>query len=164
MNLIDLFESKPFQDVGTFNAIFKAVPLLNYPSSTPVEIKELTPGGARRVLVGSDELFIDLSAKSIGVEVKRAPVETKLKTKRLLHRKKGMLPEVYRKLSSSEFMIYSAVKELEEVHGVEELSRNIALTSRTIRQCLPRLVELGFVRTEKASTKDGHFLKISVDV
>lgn len=164
MNLIEVFENKPFQDVGTFNAVFKSTPILGFPSSTEVEIKELVSGGERRVLVGRETLFIDLTQKKAVVEKKRAKAEVRAGLSKLFKKKRrNQLPELYRKLSASEFMILSAVRELGEVDGISELTRNIALNRKTISQALPRLISLGLIKTERAVSSEGDFLKISVD-
>lgn len=163
MNLIQVFESRTFQDVGTFNSIFKSTPILGYPSDADVEIKELKPGGERRILVDGNELFMDLTQRKSVREEKRAEPEVRRVAKRLVVKRKGSLPELYRKLSASEFMVYSAVKELGEVHGVLDLSRNIALSGKTISQCVVRLASLGLIKLEKVAAKSGSFTKISID-
>ena len=165
MNLIEVFEKKPFQDVGTFNAVFKTTPLLGFSSELEVEIKDLV-NGRRRLLVGEQEVFLDLTQTKLSrafAEKETMPVLKEAK-KKLFVKKQGIqLPEILRKLSPSEFMIYHALKEMGEVNGILELSRNISLTSKSIYNNLPRLVKLGLVKTSNVNSDKGNFLKISVD-
>lgn len=163
MNLIEVFENKAFQDVGTFNAIFKTTPILGYPSNAEVEIKELTSGGERKILVNGEVLYLDLTQKNIQEPVKRVRKVQTLKTRKLERRQKSLLPDIYRRLSASEFMIYCAIKELGEVHGIAELERNIALNRKTISQSLPRLISLKLVKTERANGNGDTFLRIMID-
>lgn len=165
MNLIELFESKPFQDVGTFNAIFKTTPILDFPATAEVEIKGLVNGGLRKLIVNNTEVIMDLTqskqVQEFSKEVKPLPAK---ETKKLFKKQKVLLPALYRRLSSSEFMIYHAVKELGEVYGITELSKHIALTRKTISQGLPRLKELGLIKTELTGVDTGGaFLKITID-
>jgi hypothetical protein len=60
MNLIELFESKPFQDVGTFNSIFYTTPILGENYALEVEIGEYTAQG-RKVQVGAKVFYLDLN-------------------------------------------------------------------------------------------------------
>ena len=163
MNLIEVFENKPFQDVGTFNAVFRSTPILGFSTTAEVEIREVVSGGKRRVLVGGETLFIDLTQKKIVSEEKRASKQVRARLSKLFKKKKKQLPELYRKLSASEFMILSAVRELGEVDGISELTKNISLSRKTISQSLPRLISLGLIKTERGISEEGNFLKISID-
>lgn len=164
MNLINVFESKPFQDVGTFNAIFKATPILGYPSNAEVEIKELVTGKERRVLVNGDTLYIDLTQKTPLSErtISRAK-KKESKVRKIATAQNKLLPDIYRRLSSAEFLIYHALKELGEAYGVSQLARNISLSRQTITACLPRLISLGFVKTEKVTFEGKTILRIVID-
>lgn len=142
MNLIELFESKPFQDVGTFNSVFKTTPILGFDSSLEVEIGNMTPMG-RRLLVGGRELILSLEVnkKEQVIRQKRKRVSTFSKPN-----KPGTLSRFYKELSPSEFMLYSAIKELEVVFGVSQLSRLVNLTTKTCGKTLKSLQEKKLVQ------------------
>ena len=164
MNLIELFEKKPFQDVGTFNAIFKTTPILGFPANAEVEIKGLVNGGMRRIEVGGTELILDLAPTKNAQKVaeKRAKfTKDKVRCKKT----KAELPPIYKQLTASEFMTYYAIKELGSVSGMTELSRHISLTRNTISKCLVKLKKLGWIKTETVApdTTGGAFLKITID-
>ena len=162
MSLIDKFENMPFQDVGTFNSIFVVTPILGFDFDTTVEIKEMV-NSKRRVIVGDVELFLDLSQKQV---LKKEPTvektTPKTKTKRVCDRKKISLPTIYKTLRPTEFLVYSAIKELQEVDGVEELSRNIGISNKTIALSVKRLAELSLVKVEYVACAGGSFNKITM--
>lgn len=165
MNLIEKFENMPVQDVGTFNSIFKTTPIMGYDFKTEVEIFELLPDNRRRVKVGDDTLFIDLTQrKSLREEKKPTFVrpEGRLTKSEKVSRE---IPRVYKILKPTEFMIYSAIKEVGEVSGIEELSRRISITNKTIIANLPRLIELGLVKKQYVACegKAGSFNKLTID-
>lgn len=163
MNLIEKFENKPFQDVGTFNAIFTKTPILGFDSNTPVEIKNIV-AGKRRVLVGNSEIFLDLRMRSAPIaEIKKTREGRKVKVRRVSEKKKLKLPDFYRMLKPSEFVVYSAIKEAKEIDGMEELSRVIGITNKTIAQTIKRLVKLKLVQTECVAGPSGSFTKIKID-
>lgn len=161
MNLIEKFENMPFQDVGTFNSIFTDSPILGFPMDTSVEIKELV-AGTRRVLVGEETLFLDLLQKVKRVPVKKEKVE-KVVVYEKVSKKQLSLSDIYKRLKPTEFMIFSAIKEVGEVHGVEEFARNLPLSNKTIANSLKRLVELRLVKTEYVTCESGSFTKIIID-
>jgi hypothetical protein len=146
MNLIDLFESKKFQDVGTFNSIFKTSPILGRTSSAPVKICEVVPGNRRRVLVGEEELFLDLTQSKASRSFLEEPEKVRVgRIKRELATKgEAKLPAEYRRLSPSEFMVFSALRELKSVDGATELSRHVSITQRTVYSSVESLVAKGF--------------------
>lgn len=160
MNLIEKFENMPFQDVGTFNSIFKTTPILNFNSSESVEICELR-GEERRIKVGDQVIFLDLTQrKSSLVEKKK---RQKTKNPRLKHEKVLVnLPEIYRILNPVEFIIYSAIREAGEIGGVEELSRNLRISNKTILLRLKKLVELNLVKREFVTCGSGSYLKLTL--
>jgi DNA-binding transcriptional ArsR family regulator len=161
VDLIDKFENMPFQDVGTFNSIFKNCPILGVSFDTSVEIKELVKG-ERRVIVGSSEILIDLTKKAI---LKNEPKVKKelTKIKKSNPRRKLVLSEIYTLLKPTEFLIYCAIKESGEIDGVEELSRAIKISSKTIHANLKRLLELKLVKVEYVACRSGSFNKLTID-
>ena len=142
MNLINLFESKPFQDVGTFNSVFKTTPILGFDSSLEVEIGNITSTG-RRLLVGGKEITMSLEVnkKEQAVREKRKRISSFSKPN-----KSGTLSRFYKELSPSEFMLYSALKELRVVYGVSQLSRLVNLTTKTCGKTLKSLQEKNLVQ------------------
>lgn len=161
MNLIEKFENMPFQDVGTFNSIFKTTPILNVDFSQPVEICELK-GNERRIKVGNETIYMDLTQKKSALMEKKKKRE-KPKNVRPRHNKIAItLPDIYRLLSPVEFVIYSAIKEVKEVGGVEELSRHLGISNKTILLRLKKLVNLNLVKREFVSCGSGSYLKITL--
>jgi DNA-binding MarR family transcriptional regulator len=158
MNLIEKFENMPFQDVGTFNSIFKNSPILGFDFSTEVEIGNLTPDNQRRVKVGENVLFLDLTQKS-RVEIKRVE-KAKRKLQKVSLSKPKTLPAIYSMLTPTEFMVYLAIKELGEVDGVTTLAKILPMTTKTISNCLVKLSRLGLVQKKKVSDGEKTFLKI----
>ncbi len=158
MNLIEKFENMPFQDVGTFNSIFKNSPILGFDFSTEVEIGNLTPDNQRRVKVGEDVLFLDLTQKS-QVEVRKVS-KKQSKLEKVAVSKPKTLPAIYSMLTPTEFMVYLAIKELGEIDGVTSLSSMISITTKTISNCLIKLSTLGLVDKKRVSSGDKTFLKI----
>jgi DNA-binding MarR family transcriptional regulator len=154
MNLIELFESKPFQDVGTFNSIFKATPILGFSSSTEVEILGMTPKG-RRILVGGQELTIDLivDGKQKKVKAKRIHKEREVKAPI------KPLSKLFSDLTPSEFMLYSAIKEAGEVNGLTKLLPMLNMNYKTSIKALKKLVEKKLVVCEN---KSKNFNRISL--
>ena len=142
MNLINLFESKPFQDVGTFNSVFKTTPILGFDSSLEVEIGNITSTG-RRLLVGGKEITMSLEVnkKEQAVREKRERISSFSKPN-----KSGTLSRFYKELSPSEFMLYSALKELGVVYGVSQLSKLVNLTTTTCGKTLKSLQEKKLVQ------------------
>jgi hypothetical protein len=165
MNLIEKFENMPVQDVGTFNSIFKTTPIMGYDFSTEVQIYELKADNKRRIQVGNEVVFIDLTQRKSIKEEKRV---TFVRPRGKLNKSKKIsreLPKVYKILKPTEFMIYSAIKEVGEVSGIEELSRKISITNKTIIANLPRLIQLGLVKKQYVSCEGetGSFNKLTVD-
>lgn len=165
MNLVEKFENMPVQDVGTFNSIFKTTPIIGREFSTEVSIHELTPDNRRRVKVGNEIIFIDLTQRKSIKEEKRV---TFVRPKGVLSKSEKIsreLPTVYKILKPTEFMIYSAIKEAGEISGIEELSRKISITNKTIIANLPRLIQLRLVKKQYVACegKAGSFNKLTID-
>ena len=142
MNLIDIFESKPFQDVGTFNSVFKTTPILGFDLGLEVEIGSLTSTG-RRLLVGGKEIILNLAVNK----------KEQVAAARIIQRSRFKKPtqsialsRFYKELSPSEFMLYSAIKELGVVYGVSQLSRLVNLTTKTCGKTLKSLQEKKLVQ------------------
>jgi predicted transcriptional regulator len=158
MNLIEKFENMPFQDVGTFNSIFKNSPILGFPFSEDVEIGNLTTDNQRRVKVGETVIFLDLTQKT-QVEVRRVEKKER-KLQRVTTVKLKTLPVIYSMLTPTQFMVYLAIKELEEVDGINTLAKILPMTTKTISNCISKLSKLGLVQKKKVSDGEKTFLKI----
>jgi hypothetical protein len=145
MNLINEFESKPFQDVGTFNSIFKTTPILGFEPSLEVTILGMTPTG-RKILVGETEIVLNLAAEK--------KVVTKVKVQKTSNfakpEKAKELSTLYKELSPSEFMLYSAIKELGEVYGVSQISQMVNLSLKTCTNSLKVLHDKKLVEVSTA--------------
>lgn len=164
MNLLDKFENMPFQDVGTFNSIFKSTPILNVDHSTKVEVCEMHKDNTRKLIVGDKVIFMDLTQrKSLKPEKRVTFIKPKGITERC-NKSTLKLPEIYKILKPTEFMIYSAIKEVGEVDGIEELSRRISVSNKSIIANLPRLIELGLIKKKYVTVigKAGSFNKLSI--
>lgn len=158
MNLIEKFENMPFQDVGTFNSIFKNSPITDFPFDLEVEIGHLTTDNQRKVKVGETILFLNLTQKILAGVRKVNKNNKKLEKVNLTTLK--TLPAIYSKLTPTEFMTYLAIKELKEVDSITALSRVIPMTTKTISTCLIKLSNLGLIQKKKVSNGDKTFLKI----
>jgi predicted DNA-binding transcriptional regulator len=155
----------PVQDVGTLNSIFKTTPILGFPFSQEVVVRGLVSDGRRELVVGTSIIYMDLTQKKSIKEEKRV---TFVKPKGELQKAVkniSELPKLYKILKPVEFMIYSAIKEVGQVDGIEELARNISVTNKTIIANLPRLVSLGLVKKQYVACegKAGSFNKLTVD-
>lgn len=150
LNLIEVFENKPAQDVGTFNAIFKQTPIMGFSFDTPVQIKELNQGDERRIAVGDSTILLKI------VQSKHKPKE---KAKKISVLKKTSsepskeLPEIFKKLNPSEYMVYNAILLLGKVNSIEEFSKKINLTRKTISAVIKRLSEMKMISTELVSVE-----------
>jgi hypothetical protein len=155
----------PFQDVGTFNSIFKSTPILGFPFDKEVVVRGLVSDGRRELIVGDSTIYLDLTQKkSIKEEKKVIFIKPKSELQRSI-KKTSELPKLYKILKPVEFMIYSAIKEVGQVDGIEELARNISVTNKTIITNLPRLISLGLVKKQYVACegKAGSFNKLTVD-
>lgn len=149
-SLIDVFESKPLQDVKTFNSIFKQTKIKNYPSDASVEIKELHAGDKRRIVIGENREEILLKI----VQSRRKPRRKKKEKEFILKKVSAVnssLPEIFMKLKPSEFMVFQAIKLVGCSDSIEELSKQMCLNRRTISQVVQKLIKMGMIETEKAS-------------
>jgi len=160
MNVIEYFESMNEQTVKTFNSIFSNK-ITGYDENLNVEIGNFSKG-KRLVKVGSDEIFIDLQVKNKWKE------DNKQKTKKSLKLKKSEklslnLSDLFKKLTPMEFFIYHAIKEAGKVSGVEDLSREISVSTKTIFKSLPKLIKLGLIKKRLVSCKQGYFNELTVD-
>lgn len=162
MNLIEKFEDMLAQDVGTFNSIFTTTPILGFNSDVEVRIGELCNGNQRKILVGSEVLLMDLTQKK---SVKKEKKITFIKPKGGCTKVSANISNIYKILKPTEFMIYSAIKEVGEVDGIEELARKISVSNKTIISNLPRLIQLGLVKKKYVTVigKTGSFNKLIVD-
>lgn len=158
MNLIEKFENMPFQDVKTFNNIFKNSPITDFPFDLEVEIGHLTTDNQRKVKVGETIIFLNLTQKILAGVRKVNKNNKKLEKVNLTTLK--TLPAIYSKLTPTEFMTYLAIKELKEVDSITALSRVIPMTTKTISTCLIKLSNLGLIQKKKVSNGDKTFLKI----
>ena len=158
MNLIEKFENMPFQDVGTFNSIFKNSPILGYPFDQEVEIGSLTTDNQRKIKIGETTLFLDLTQKS-QKEVRRIEKKSK-KLEKVTSNLEVKLPVIYSALTPAEFMTYLAIKELGEVDGIYALSRTLPMSTKTIYNCLPKLIKLGLVSKKKVFDGEKSFTRL----
>ena len=136
MNLIDIFESKPFQDVGTFNSVFKITPILGFDVDLEVVIGLMTPTG-RKLTVGGKEIILDLAVSK--KDMQKVGVKKAVKSRFKQPVKSTVLSSLYKELSPSEFMLYCAIRELGTVFGVSHLSRNVNLSTKTCTKVLKEL-------------------------
>lgn len=162
MNLIEKFENMPFQDVGTFNSIFKTTPILNISSTAEVRIGELTGDNKRKVYVLDQVLFLDLTERKIPKkEIKK---ELKQKEKRdRIEKKTIKINPLLKKLTPSQFVIYQAVLEAKEIYGIAELSRNINLSTKSIYANMEGLLSLGLIKRQEVASDRGALVKLSID-
>jgi predicted transcriptional regulator len=158
MNLIEKFENMPFQDVGTFNSIFKNNPIMGFPFSLEVEIGNLTNDNKRKIKVGETVIFLDLTQKS-QVEVRRLEKKER-KLQKVTSTKPKTLPVIYSMLTPTEFMVYLAIKELEKVDGINTLAKILPMTTKTISNCLLKLSRLDLVQKKKVYDGEKTFFKI----
>jgi hypothetical protein len=142
MNLIELFESKPFQDVGTFNSVFRRTPILGFALDLEVEIGAMTPMG-RRLKIGDAEIILNLAIDDKGQKLKVAEVR---KDKFQKPEKIKTLAKIYKELNPSEFMIYSAIKDLGVVYGITDLAASLNMSRKTIFNNLKTLQEKNIVQ------------------
>ena len=166
MNLIEKFENSTNQTVETFNKIFTKTPITGCDSYSEVIIGELGKDNKRKVLVGNEVFYLDLTQKESFVKkekVKSVKYESKLSRSTKISRK---LPDIYRILRPTEFLIYCAIKEVGQIDGVEELSRQISISNKTIIANLPRLISLGLIKKEYVGCtgKAGSFNKLSINL
>jgi predicted DNA-binding transcriptional regulator len=167
VNLIEKFENSLDQTVKTFNSIFTKTPIMGYDLTEEVVICELNKDNKRKVLVGNDVLFLDLTQKEIYImQEKKAIVKKSSKKLNKSTKLSRNLPSIYRILKPTEFLIYSAIKEVGEVDGVEELSRQIGISNKSIIANLHRLVSLGLIKKEyvACSGVSGSFNKLSLNL
>lgn len=141
MNLIDIFESKPFQDVGTFNSVFKTTPILGFAPDLEVVIGSMTSTG-RRLSVGGKEIILSLAVN------KKQQAKAKLTRKSVFDKPEQTqaLSSLYKELTPSEFMLYSAIRELGTVYGISLLSRLVNLTTKTCTRTVKSLQDKNLVQ------------------
>jgi DNA-binding MarR family transcriptional regulator len=161
MNHIDFFESMNEQNVKTFNSVFENK-IIGYDDNIDVEIGEYFQG-KRTVKVGNDVIFLDLQIKNKWEEDKKQKVKKSLKFKKS-EKIPLNLSDLFKKLTPMEFFIYHAIKEAGKVSGVEELSKEIRVSTKTIFKTIPRLEKLGLIKKRLVSCKRGYFNELTVDV
>lgn len=169
MNLIEVFESKPFQDVGTFNAIFKDTPILGFPFTEEVRLKELVPGKGRRILVAGQELFIELNAavKTPPKKERRvSEIARKSRSNRKQYEKRagfdGKLPRIMKELTPSEFFAFTCIKKMGET-TVAEICYELKITNyRTMHHHINALISKGYIKIV-GKTSSGRVFSIDAD-
>lgn len=160
-SLIEIFENKPVQDVDTFNRIFKKTKLIGFPKDAEVEIHGLFPEDKRKITIGNDTIYMKI------VQPKKKPKKPKQEYMHVLPKAEApdiKLPEIYKLLNPSQFMIYMAIQTLGEAGGIEDLSQQLSINRRTVHNNLKQLVKLKLVRTEMVSINGKSVLKISIDL
>lgn len=162
MNLISKFENMPEQTVKTFNKLFKSTPIVGFNSNDEVRIGEVSTGNERKVYIGESVLSIDLTQNK---KVKSNKKIVKKSTKKLekMVKKDLNLPSIYKILTPTEFMVYSAIREAGEVDGIEELSEQLSIINKTIYTNLKRLTALGLVKSRMVADNSGRFNKLTID-
>lgn len=161
MNLIEIFENKPFQDVGTFNSIFKKTPIIGYPANSSVEICELKNDDKRRIIINdSTELFLDITQKSYKTEEKKQKA-TKESLKKISIEKKTF-SKIYKMLSPTQFVLYHAINSVGEIDSIGQLSDATGLERKTISINLSKMEKMGFIK-KTLIKKGNYFFKIIID-
>jgi len=157
-SLIELFENKAFQDVGTFNSIFTQTPILGFSADTEVEIKELTAGGTRRIVIAGQDVFMDIKQATPKTNNR---IKTKIKPlKKVNNLEKRTLPEVFKILKPTEFLVYQAIKFLGSVDSIEQLSKQISINRKTISLNIKKLKKMNLIVTEKVSSNGQPLLRL----
>ena len=160
MNLIQIFESKPFQDVGTFNSIFVNTPLIGFSSNDTVEICELGKDNKRRILVNdSFEIFLDITQKKLKEEKKQRIV--KQSVKRISLEKKNF-SKLYQILTPTQFVLYHAIESVGEIDSIGQLSEATRLERKTVSVNLNKMESMGFIKKTLVD-KGNYFFKITID-
>lgn len=149
MNLIEKFENKPFQNVGTFNSIFVRTPILNKDANTPVRIGRLESGDFRQVFVGSELILLKLNQKQKPLKKQVIKKQGKLKIEKVSDR--DNLPSIFKKLTPQQFMVYYAIKLKKVFYGTKELNEELNLCTRTISNCIKHLKKLNYVKSQKVN-------------
>lgn len=160
MELITKFENMPFQDVGTFNSIFKTTPLLGFKSDMAVKIKNIVPGKGRLILIGDVEVFLDLSNGEKTPPVDKPRISKiqyiKRKNRRYYEKKMGIdgkLPLMFKELTPFEFFALHCVKKMKET-TVSEICKELRITNqRTMNNCLKSLADKGYVKSRQKNKK-----------
>ncbi len=158
-SLIEKFENSFVQDVGTFNSIFKQTPILGFSSDLQVEIKEILKGDERRIVVGDQIIFHKIIQTSPKSKAHRKNIDISI-LKKVSPVQKKQLPDIFLKLSPSEFMVHQAITLLGCIDGIEELSKQICLTGKTIYPIIKKLTDMGVVHTEKVSVDGKPLLRL----
>lgn len=156
MNLIEKFENMPFQDVGTFNSIFKYNPILGHSHDSEVEILGVYRDNLRIIKVNGELIHKDLTHKTLPAKIKAQIKKTEIE--RAVSQTKK-LPDIY-KLKPTQFMIYSALKELGYVVGAADLARQLNLSNKTVLTNLQHLIKLELVTKKRVVTNSGSFSKL----
>ena len=164
ISLIEVFESSLIQDVQTFNAIFKKTPITGFNPDTTVEIKDLHEGDKRRIFVGSEVIFLKIvqENRKKKIKAKKKPDAGILKkvSSSGVRGFYAKLPQIFKKLTPREFMVYQAMTMLECVDGIEELSKQMSLNRKTISQAVRSLTELGVIKSEMVSSEGKPLLRL----
>lgn len=163
MNLIEKFENKPFQDVGTFNAIFAKTPILGEDARSEVRIGRLINGDLREVFVNDKKLFLNLNQKIKKVIKKRIQKKaSKLRREEVLE-EGNQLSSIFKKLSAYDFFVFSAIKEVRVFYGVGDLAQELKLCRRTAQSIIKKLERLNLVNSEKIVHNGVVLNKLTID-
>ena len=163
MNLIEQFDNALDQNVRTFNNIFNHNPLEGFSENSIVEIGGIVPGGKRVIIIDNEiRILLDINLKEKKQLLKKKKINKKPNFPKI-KKESIKLSRLYKILTPSQFMIYSAIRESKEISGIEELSRNIALTNKTILFNLKPLIKLGLVKKTPSVSKEGSFCKLTID-
>ena len=162
-SLIDIFEESENQTVEQFNKVFKATKLLGYDDSEIVSIGELCAGNERVITIRGNTFRLNLEQKTTKPErKKKAVVNVANKPRKVEEKRKLSLSDIYKTLKPTEFMLYSAIKEVGQVDGMEEFSRAVRISNKTIALNIKRLVELNLIKIEEVASTSGNFNRITL--
>jgi hypothetical protein len=152
MNLIEKFENAPFQDVGTFNAIFPWTPILGFDASTEVKIGKIVTDSERLVFANEVELRMDLIAPKKAA-IKKIKPEVRKKTIKPTKGQPLELSAPFKELSFGEFFTYKALMEIGQITTLEAFSSIVGVDRKSMTSYMRNLIKKGYV--EKTTVYKG---------
>lgn len=152
MNLIDKFENAPFQDVGTFNAIFPWTPILGFESSAEVKIGKIVQDSERLVFANDVEFRLNLIAPK-NAAVKKNKPEVRKKEGKSRKGESVTLSAPFKELSFGEFFTYKALMEIGQIATLETFSSIVGVDRKSMTSYMRNLIKKGYV--EKTAVYKG---------
>lgn len=159
ISLIERFENSSVQNVETFNTIFKQTPITGFPLDLNVEIREISKGDERKIIVGDETILLKIIQTGPKAKIPKKFVDISI-LKKVPSAQKKELPDIFLKLSPSEFMVHQALSILGCVDGIEQLSKQICIHRKTISQAIKNLSAVGMVHTERVWTGGKDVLRL----